>query len=81
MKERLRCGRIITFASIDPRMSRANSSWLEIEMAWHATHFGYDEIDIEPCYHLDGWLDYMTKRQTKTDFASSIDWNNTQPGA
>ena len=30
---------------------------------------------------VDGWIKYMTKRQTKTDFTSSIDWNNTQLGA
>ena len=53
----------------------------EIEKAWHATNFGHRHIYIVPCHGLDGWLDYMTKRQTKTDFASSIDWNNTQPGA
>jgi hypothetical protein len=53
----------------------------EIDHAWQATDFGYYQTDITPCSNLNGWLDYMTKRNTKTDFASSIDWNNTQPGA
>ena len=53
----------------------------EIEKAWHATDFGNHHVDIRPCYDFDGWLEYMTKRQTKSDFASSIDWNNTLPGA
>jgi hypothetical protein len=54
---------------------------LEIEKAWHATHFGYHQIDIKPCSDVDGWIKYMTKRPTKTDYTTSIDWNNTQPGA
>jgi hypothetical protein len=53
----------------------------EIEQAWRATHFGYDQIDIKPCSDLDGWIKYMTKRPTKTDYTTSIDWNNTQLGA
>ena len=49
----------------------------EIHTAWAATHFGYREIEVKPCTNVDGWLEYMTKRRTKTDFQSSIDWNNT----
>jgi hypothetical protein len=53
----------------------------EIEKAWHATHFGYDQVQIKDCHNLDGWIKYMTKRPTKTDYTTSIDWNNTQLGA
>jgi hypothetical protein len=54
---------------------------VEIHLAWQTTHFGYDQVKIKDCYTVNGWLEYKTKRQTKSDFASSIDWNNTQLGA
>ena len=53
----------------------------KIHLNWQATDFGYHQIDIKPCFDVDGWIKYMAKRRTKTDFASSIDWNNTKPDA
>ena len=41
---------------------------------WRRTHWGYSVIDIKACDQ--GWPNYMTKFDTKSDFASSIDWNN-----
>jgi hypothetical protein len=51
-----------------------------IEKQWRATTWGRKIIDIEPCSHLDGWLNYITKRRSKSDIASSIDWFNTTRG-
>jgi hypothetical protein len=51
-----------------------------IESAWVRTRFGYTQIDAKPCYDVGGWLNYITKYRTKSDFADSIDWANFHNG-
>ena len=46
-----------------------------IILNWRKTLWGYDQTDVKPCNQ--GWLNYMTKLRDKPDFASSIDWMNT----
>ena len=65
----------------DRRIPRSNALSSRWNRASHATRFGYHQIDIKPCSDVDGWIKYMTKRPTKTDYTTSIDWNNTQLGA
>jgi len=48
-----------------------------IQQHWSATHWGYHMTLVEPCSDIDGWVHYMIKRRSKSDFASSIDWINT----
>ena len=43
---------------------------------WSETHWGYNEVDVQPCENVNGWLNYITKRRTKSDYADSIDWIN-----
>ena len=52
----------------------------QIERQWRETTWGRKKITIEPCTDLDGWLNYITKRRSKSDFTSSIDWFNTTRG-
>lgn len=44
--------------------------------SWSKTPFGHNEIDAKPVRD-QGWLRYILKRRSKTDFTSSIDWENT----
>ena len=41
---------------------------------WAKTRFGYKEVDVRPCN--DGWISYMCKFRTKSNFADAIDWMN-----
>ncbi len=45
-----------------------------IILAWQRTLWGYEVVDFMPCD--GGWVDYITKLDSKPDFASSIDWEN-----
>ena len=45
---------------------------------WSETHWGYSEVDIQTCGHVTGWLGYITKPRSKSDYADSIDWINYQ---
>ena len=45
-----------------------------VRHSWHKTTFGNTQIDIRPCDH--GWIYYILKLRTKTDFIDSIDWEN-----
>jgi hypothetical protein len=47
------------------------------------TKFGYNQIQIDPLItELDEtkWFLYLTKRRSKTDLSSNIDWMNTTIG-
>ncbi len=46
-----------------------------VRECWMSTDFGYDQIDIQPGSNT-GWVNYMTKYRTKTEFDQSIDWVN-----
>ena len=50
-----------------------------IRATWTDTLWGYEQIDIQPIYNLEGWQNYITKRQTKPNFSESIDWMNLEP--
>ena len=39
-----------------------------IERSWAKTRFGYRQIDAKPCHDTDGWIDYITKYRTKSEF-------------
>lgn len=43
-----------------------------IDSLWRATNWGDVQTHIAPCDA--GWLDYITKRRSKPDFGTSIDW-------
>ena len=48
-----------------------------IYRSWIDTKYGYKMRDFQKVYSTNGWLNYITKRRTKTDFLSSIDWENS----
>lgn len=45
-----------------------------VETCWRKTKFGYTETQIKRCDA--GWVRYITKYQTKSAYADSIDWLN-----
>jgi hypothetical protein len=47
-----------------------------LEYEWSRTHWGHERADIKPCDDEDGWLDYISKLRTKSDYAAAIDWTN-----
>lgn len=47
-----------------------------IAYEWSRTHWGNQRVTIEPCRNEDGWLSYITKLRTKSDYAAAIDWTN-----
>lgn len=47
-----------------------------IHECWTSTDFGYEHIHITEPYHEEGWYNYILKTRTKSDFLTSIDWNN-----
>jgi len=49
----------------------------KIVSAWNKTDYGYNHIHLQPI-HNDGWTDYITKFNTKPDYALSIDWENVR---
>jgi hypothetical protein len=52
----------------------------QIKSQWRATTWGNKITHITHCFDVDGWLNYITKRRSKSDIASSIDWFNTTRG-
>jgi hypothetical protein len=42
-----------------------------VALAWGQTRWGHKEIDVKPCRD-DGWLNYILKRKTKSDFGESM---------
>ena len=46
-----------------------------VKKCWTQTDYGYDQIDIQPGSNT-GWVNYMTKYRTKSEFDQSIDWIN-----
>ena len=53
----------------------------DIHVAWQATTLATHQIHIKPCFRPRRLARLHDQAATKTDFASSIDWNNTQLGA
>jgi len=49
----------------------------KIVSAWNNTDYGYNHIHLQ-LIHNDGWTDYITKFNTKPDYALSIDWENVR---
>jgi hypothetical protein len=47
-----------------------------LERAWSRTYWGHQRTEIKPCDDEDGWLDYISKLRTKSDYAAAIDWTN-----
>lgn len=49
-----------------------------VSTLWGKTQWGHSETHVE--LNADrGWLSYITKLRGKSDFASSIDWENCTP--
>lgn len=46
-----------------------------ITNCWSKTDYGYDQIDVQPGSD-SGWLHYISKFRSKSDFDQSIDWIN-----
>lgn len=42
--------------------------------SWQKTDFGNRQVDVRPCD--EGWVRYILKRRTKSNFCDSIDWMN-----
>lgn len=47
---------------------------IAINDAWQKTNFGYHEFDVQRCD--TGWVSYINKYRTKSNYADSIDWMN-----
>ena len=43
---------------------------------WSRTDWGMPRLTIKPCFNEQGWVDYITKLRTKSDYAAAIDWTN-----
>ncbi len=46
-----------------------------IRKCWLHTDYGYDQIDVQPRSD-SGWVNYISKFRTKSEFDQSIDWIN-----
>ena len=46
-----------------------------IQSIWTKTDWGYRQIDCQP-FADEGWIDYITKYRSKSNYAHSVDWNN-----
>ena len=46
-----------------------------IKTCWKETTLGLQQVDIQPMIN-NGWIDYMTKLEKKSDIKESIDWEN-----
>ena len=46
-----------------------------IEDCWWRTSYGYHETDIQPLCN-EGWINYISKFRSKSEFDQSIDWIN-----
>lgn len=51
-----------------------------IIISWKRTLFGHLEVDVKPCTDLLGWLSYIAKYRSKTDYSDAIDWMNVHLG-
>jgi hypothetical protein len=51
-----------------------------IVTSWNRTLFGNVQTDAKPCTDLPGWISYIAKYKTKSDYADSIDWMNVHTG-
>lgn len=47
-----------------------------IAYEWSRTHWGHQLTKVEPCHNEIGWLNYISKSRTKSDYAAAIDWTN-----
>jgi hypothetical protein len=48
--------------------------------SWNKTWFGNVQTDVKPCTDLAGWIWYIAKYKTKSDYADAIDWMNVHTG-
>jgi hypothetical protein len=48
--------------------------------SWNRTLFGNVQTDVKPCTDLPGWLSYIAKYKTKSDYADAFDWMNVHTG-
>lgn len=60
-----------------PRADLLNAYPQLIEQCWQKTDWGYDEVRVTADAD-EGWLNYITKLRSKSDFAESIDWMNVR---
>jgi hypothetical protein len=51
-----------------------------IVASWARTLFGNVQTDVKPCTDLPGWISYIAKYKTKSDYADAIDWMNVHAG-
>lgn len=62
-----------------PRPESEQQIACRVSILWGKTQWGFNETHVE--LNADrGWLNYMTKLRGKSDFASSIDWENCTLG-
>jgi len=48
-----------------------------ISECWSKTKFGYNDIQIKPIDHYEGWMGYILKNKSKSEgLQSSVDWDN-----
>lgn len=60
----------------NPYPDRDEAFLASIRQSWWTTELSKPEINIQRM-HSDGWITYITKLRTKTDFTSCVDWQNT----
>lgn len=58
-----------------PRAELSDSYSNLIGECWLQTDYGYDQIDVQPRSD-SGWVNYISKFRTKSEFDQSIDWTN-----
>lgn len=53
---------------------------LAVHLNWLKTQWSRVQIDVQPCFNVEGWITYMTKQRTKASYADAIDWTNCWAG-
>jgi len=48
--------------------------------SWNKTWFANVQTDVKPCTDLRGWISYIAKYKTKSDYADAFDWMNVRTG-
>ena len=71
-----RSGREHYHAAIDrpAHISRRDFENMILE-CWAKSRWGYRQIKVIPGAD-EGWIDYMTKRRSKPNYADAFDWEN-----
>lgn len=47
-----------------------------VRTCWSLTDWSRRQVVVEPCYQIEGWLNYMGKTRTKACYPEAIDWIN-----